>query len=287
LKKDQGLVKQIQKAFGELLMRGFFAAAVILSISAATAAKDQPASPAPQQSCGTVGVAAASDLTYAMTEIAADFEKKSGCKLRVSLGSSGNFLTQIENGAPFDIFFSADVSYPKKLESDGLADAGGTYTYADGKLVLWTRNDSKQDVSKGLAILRDPSIRKVSIANPEHAPYGRAAEEALKKAGVYDAVKDRLVLGENVAQAAQFAQTGNADGGIFALSLALSPELTKAGHYSLVPENLYAPIEQGVVVIRKSQNLQGARALLDYVKTPAVVALLERYGFTLPGKSKP
>jgi molybdate transport system substrate-binding protein len=232
-------------------------------------------------------VAAAADLTYAMDEIVANFKKATGCEVRVSTGSSGNFLTQIENGAPFDIFFSADVSYPKKLESDGLADAGSTYTYADGKLVMWVLNDSKLDVSKGLAILRDPSIRKLSIANPEHAPYGRAAEEALKKAGVYEAVKDRLVLGENVAQAAQFAQSGNADVGIFALSLALAPELMKAGRYSLVPESLYAPIEQGVVVIRKSQNLQGARALLDYIKTPAVVALLERYGFTLPGKSQP
>ena len=143
------------------------------------------------------------------------------------------------------------------------------------------------DISKGFAVLRDPGVHKMAIANPQHAPYGRAAEEALRKAGIYDAIKDQLVLGENISQAAQFVESGNADAGILALSLALSPELKEKGRYWRIPENLYAPIEQGVVVIRASKNPQGAQEFLDFIKTPATAALLERYGFVLPGKGKP
>jgi molybdate transport system substrate-binding protein len=242
---------------------------------------------AAQKPCGAITVAAAADLMYAMNEIAANFEKAAGCTVRVSMGSSGNFLSQIENGAPFDVFFSADIKYPKKLESKGLAVPGSTYLYAVGKIVLWARNDFRLDISKGLAALRDPSIRKVAIANPQHAPYGRAAEEALRKAGVYDAIKDRLVLGENISQAAQFVESGNADAGILALSLVLSPGLKEKGHYWRIPENLYTPIQQGVVLVQSSQNPQGAREFLEYIKTPATAALLERYGFVLPGKVNP
>jgi len=240
---------------------------------------------AAQNSC-VVTVAAASDLTYAMKEIAANFEKSAGCSVRVSYGSSGNFETQIENGAPFDVFFSADIEYPRKLEAQGLASPGSTYLYGIGKLILWVRNDSKLDVSKGLDMLRDPSVKKIAIANPLHAPYGRAAEEALRKAGVYDAVKDRLVLGENISQTAEFAETGNADAGILALSLVLSPALKDKGRYFQIPDNMYSPIQQGAVVVRASKNQQGAQAFLDYIKTPAETAILERYGFVLPGKEK-
>jgi molybdate transport system substrate-binding protein len=235
--------------------------------------------------CGTVAVAAASDLTFAMTEIAANFEKATGCTVRLSMGSSGNFLTQIENGAPFDVFFSADIAYPKKLEAEGLAAPGSTYLYAIGKIVLWTRKDSRVDVSKGLSVLRDPAVRKIAIANPEHAPYGRAAEEALRHAGVYDAVKDRLVLGENISQAAEFVESGNADAGIVALSLVVSPAMKDKGRAWNIPENLYAAIQQGVVVVRASKNPQGANQFLDYIKLPSTAALLERYGFVLPAKT--
>jgi molybdate transport system substrate-binding protein len=240
---------------------------------------------AAQNSC-VVTVAAASDLTYAMKDIAADFEKSAACSVRVSYGSSGNFETQIENGAPFDVFFSADIEYPKKLEAQGLATPGSTYLYGIGKVILWVRNDSKLDVSKGLDALQDPSVKKIAIANPLHAPYGRAAEEALRKAGVYDAIKDRLVLGENISQTAEFAETGNADAGILALSLVLSPALQDKGRYFLIPENLYSPIQQGAVVIGASKNQQKAQAFLDYIKTPTEKAILERYGFVLPGQGK-
>jgi molybdate transport system substrate-binding protein len=237
--------------------------------------------------CGVVTVAAASDLVYAMNEIAANFEKATGCAVRVSTGSSGNFLTQIENGAPFDVFFSADIAYPKKLEAEGLAAPGSTVLYAIGKLVLWTRKGSRLDIGKGLAALRDPSVRKIAIANPQHAPYGRAAQEALRRSGVYDAVKDKLVLGENISQTAEFVESGNADVGILALSLVLSPTLKDQGRIWKIPESLYAPIQQGAVAVRGSANPQGARQFLDYIHLPATAALLERYGFVLPGKEKP
>ena len=249
------------------------------AVSATRAAQSRP------KPCGVVTVAAASDLTDVMNEIAASFEKETGCTVRVSTGSSGNFLSQIENGAPFDVFFSADIDYPKKLESEGLAAAASTYLYAIGKIVLWTRNDSRLDISKGLAALRDPAVQKISIANPQHAPYGRAAEEALRRSGIYDAVKDRLVLGENISQAAQFVESGNADAGILALSLAISPALKQQGRFETVPEDLYKPIEQGAVVIRAAPNPRGARIFLDYVKIPAIAGLLERYGFALPAKA--
>ena len=272
-------VRRIRKTLW-LALAGLSLAA--LSLAARTA---DPASPpqAAQKPCGTVTVAAAADLMYAMNEIAANFEKATGCTVRVSTGSSGNFLSQIENGAPFDVFFSADIEYPRKLEAAGLAVPGSTYLYAVGKIVLWVRNDSRLDISKGFAALRDPSVQKVAIANPQHAPYGRAAEEALRKAGVYDAVKDRFVLGENISQAAQFVESGNADAGILALSLVLSPGLKEKGRYWTIPEDLYTPIQQGAVLVRASQNPQGARDFLEYVKTPATAALLERYGFVLPG----
>jgi molybdate transport system substrate-binding protein len=220
-----------------------------------------------------------------MDEIAANFEKATGCAVRVSYGSSGNFLTQIENGAPFDVFFSADIEYPKKLEAEGLAAQGSAYLYAIGKIVLWTRKDSRVDVSKGLAALRDPAIKKIAIANPAHAPYGRAAEEALRRAGIYDAVKDRLVLGENISQAAEFVESGNADAGILALSLLLSPALKEKGRSGTIPENLFTPIQQGAVILRNAPNPQGAKEFLEFVKTPATASLLERYGFALQGKT--
>jgi molybdate transport system substrate-binding protein len=267
--------------FALTALAGLAIAAPMRYARARNAASMQRAAAKP---CGTVTVAAASDLTYAMNEIAGNFEKATGCTVRLSMGSSGNFLTQIENGAPFDVFFSADVAYPKKLEAEGLAAPGSTYVYAIGKIVLWTRNDSRVDVGKGFSALRDPAVRKIAIANPAHAPYGRAAEEALRHSGVYEALKGRLVLGENISQAAEFVESGNADAGILALSLVVSPAMKDKGRAWNIPENLYAPIEQGAVAVRAAANPQGARQFLDYIKLDAMVALLERYGFALAGK---
>ena len=276
--------KKIRTTWASAVLAGLVLAALFPAAPARHSALLPQAAGKP---CGTVTVAAASDLTYAMNEIAAKFEKATGCAVQLSMGSSGNFMTQIENGAPFDVFFSADIAYPKKLESEGFAATGSTYLYAIGKIVLWTRKGSGVDVGKGLAVLRDLAVEKIAIANPEHAPYGRAAEEALRHAGIYDAVKDRLVLGENISQAAEFVESGNADAGLLALSLVLSPTMKDEGRSWNIPENLYAPIQQGAVVVRAAANPQGARQFLDYIKMPATAALLERYGFALPDKGTP
>src|SRR4029450_2519889 len=173
--------------------------------------------------------AAASDLQSALPAIAARFEKNAGGKVTLTFGSSGNFFAQIQNGAPFDVYLSADVDYPKRLEDVGLAEPGSRYEYARGRLVLWARRDAGIDVSRGLSILADSRVRRIAIANPDHAPYGRAAVAALRADGLYDRVRSKLVVGENISQAAQFAESGSADAGLIALSLALSPALKNAG----------------------------------------------------------
>src|SRR6202795_1371519 len=191
-----------------------------------------------------VKVAAAADLKFAMTELASQFEKQSGAKLNVTYGSSGNFLTQIQNGAPFDLFFSADSEYPKKLEAAGLAEPGTLREYAVGHIVIWTPNDSGINAANaGWNSLRAQRVKKIAIANTEHAPYGRAAVAAMKKAGVYEQVKDKLVYGENISQAAEFVQSGNAQAGIIALSLAVSPAM-KNGKRWEIPADSYPAIKQ-------------------------------------------
>ena len=174
---------------------------------------------------GEMKIAAASDLTFAFKDVVARFEKQTGNRVRLTYGSSGNFFSQIQNGAPFDLFFSADVSFPQKLEAAGLTEPGSIYEYAKGEIVIWVLNGSKLDLSKGLAVLLDPNIRKIAIANPLHAPYGAAAVAAMKHVGIYDQVKDKFVQGENISQTAQFVHSGNADVGIIALSLALAPAM--------------------------------------------------------------
>ena len=165
-------------------------------------------------------IAAASDLNFAFKELVAVFEKQTGHHVKLSLGSSGNFYSQIQNGAPFDLYFSADIRYPQKLEEAGYAVPGSVYRYAIGRIVLWVPTKSPVDVDKlGMDALLDPSIRKIAIANPKHAPYGRAAVAAMEHFKVYDRVKDRLVLGENISQAAQYVESGASDIGIIALSL--------------------------------------------------------------------
>ena len=226
-------------------------------------------------------VAAAADLQFAMDDLSAKYEKRTGTKVAVSYGSSGNFRTQIENGAPFDLFFSADVEYPKQLVSRGLADADSLYVYAYGRLVLWARTgENLRLAERGFSALKDPRVTKIAIANPEHAPYGKAAVAALQKAGLYDEVKSKLVYGENISQAAQFAETGSAQMGILALSLTFATS-TKDGERWEVPADLYPPLEQGAVVIHGSTNKPAARAFLEFVKSAEAREVLSRYGFTL------
>ena len=232
-----------------------------------------------------VRVAAASDLRFAMDELVEEYRAGyPDVVVEVTYGSSGTFYAQIAGGAPFDAFFSADAEYPRQLEEAGLADAGATRLYAIGQLVTWVPADSPLDVeSRGLAVAADPGALKVAIANPEHAPYGRAAVAALRAAGVYDDVEPKLVLGENVSQAAQFVESGGADVGVIALSLALAPTLRDKGRFVLVPIDSYPRLEQGAVVVGAAARPGAAAAFIDFVLGPDGRRVLDRYGFLLPG----
>src|SRR4051812_40101542 len=223
----------------------------------------------------SLAVAAASDLQAALPVIADRFAKDAGGTVALTFGSSGNFFSQIQNGAPFDVFLSADTSYPKQLEAAGLVERGSIVVYARGRIVLWTRRDSGIDVTRGLQALTDANVRRIAIANPEHAPYGRAAVAALNAAHVYDRVRDKLILGENISQAAQFAESGSADAGIIALSLALTPTLKASGRYAEVPDALYPPIEQAAAVVGASRRNALAHQFIDSLKKPEIVRLLE------------
>ncbi len=229
----------------------------------------------------TLRIAAASDLQFALPDLAAEYEKQTGVKLAVTYGSSGNFLAQIQNGAPFDLFFSADITYPHQLVVAQLADISSIQIYAVGHLVLWLPPDSPLDPSAGLKILLDPRVQKIAIANPEHAPYGRAAVAALRDAALYDQLKPKLVFGENIAQAAQFAQSGSAQAGLLAHSLTFSPAM-KSGKFWTIPAEKYPPVEQAAVLLTASPNKEGALSFLAFLKTPAARSILERYGFFLP-----
>lgn len=224
-------------------------------------------------------VAAAADLQSVMQDIVAQFQKQTGKDVRVIYGSSGNFFQQIQNGAPFDVFFSANLDYPKQLVAAGLTEPGSYYQYARGKIVLWAPNGSKINLNSGLTVLLDPSVRKIAIANPQHAPYGQAAIAAIEKAGVYDKVKEKFVLGENISQTASFVMSGAADVGIVALSLALSPNMKGKGDFAVIPPDQYPPLEQGCVILRSSKNKETAKQFLSFIKTAAVADTLKRYGF--------
>jgi molybdate transport system substrate-binding protein len=231
-----------------------------------------------------ISIAAAADLKFAMGELSKTFEKQTRTKVNVTYGSSGNFFSQMQNGAPFDLFFSADIEYPGKLEAAGLAEPGTLYEYAIGRIVIWAPADAKADVTKlGWNMLLDARIEKIAIADPEHAPYGRAAVAALQKAGIYEAVKPKLVYGENISQAAQFVQSGNAQAGIVAMSLALSPAM-RGGKRWDIPPDMYPPLEQGAIVLKGARKKDLAGAFLDFVKSPAGRAILAKYGFELPEK---
>jgi molybdate transport system substrate-binding protein len=227
-------------------------------------------------------VAAAADLQFALPEIAARFQKETGHGIKLTLGSSGNFFAQIQNGAPFDLFFSADLDYPRQLESAGLAEPGTIYPYATGKIVLWVPLSSRLDLSHGLQALLDPGVKKIAIANPQHAPYGRAAEAAMRHAGIYDQVAGKLVLGENISQTASFVASGAADVGIVALSLALAPSMKEKGRYAEIPDSDYPAIEQAGVVLKSSRQKELALRFLSFMKTPAIQNILHEYGFAAP-----
>lgn len=256
-------------------LRRFAVAALLLCVSARVLRAGAAEVPG-------LRIAAASDLQAALPSLVRAFERETGRSVTVSFGSSGNFFSQIQNGAPFDVFLSADIDYPKQLESARLAEPGTLYPYATGSIVLWTRRGSGVDVQKGLETLSSAGIRRIAIANPEHAPYGRAAVAALRAVGLYDQLRAKLVLGENVSQAAQFVQSGNADAGIIPLSLARSAGLSTVGQYADIPASLYPPIEQAAVIVRASRHKDTARAFLAYLKRVDVMKALADAGFGPP-----
>jgi molybdate transport system substrate-binding protein len=228
-----------------------------------------------------VRIVAAADLRFALDEIVDLFRvRHPNIMIQVTYGSSGNFYAQLSNHAPFDVFLSADVDYPHRLVQDGLASAEDEFIYGVGRIVIWVPNSSSIDVEKlGMQSLLSPDARKVAIANPRHAPYGRAAEAAMKSMGVYDQVKDRLVLGDTVLQAGQFVESGSADIGIISLSHALAPLLRGKGRFWEVPLDAYPRRVQGGVIMSWAQDRSAAIAFRDVVLGDEGRTILRRYGF--------
>ena len=238
----------------------------------------------PVQAGDNILIAAASNLRFAMHEICHDFqEQNSSIQTKVSYGSSGNFFAQISQGAPFDIFFSADATYPELLEKEGLTAKGTQKVYAVGKIVLWVPKVSKVDSDKGLQAVTFSEVKKLAIANPRHAPYGRAAEESLRYYGLWEEVKEKLIYGENISQTAQFVHTGAADAGIIAMSLAISPRMLNDGRYWVIPDKSHSDIEQIYVVLKKGKGKKSIRKFLDFIHGEKGGNILSRYGFVITG----
>ncbi|MBX3461237.1 MAG: molybdate ABC transporter substrate-binding protein [Planctomycetes bacterium] len=255
-----------------------FALALLALAACGTGAANSPANKRP------LAVAAAADLKFALDDVVARFEADHpDVDVRVTYGSSGTFHAQLTQKAPFDLYFSADIDYPQKLVEAGVADKDTQFEYAVGRIVIWVPNKSPIDVGnlRHEALLH-PSVRKVAIANPVHAPYGRAAEAAMRDLGVYDRVKDRLVLGENIAQTAQFIDTGAANIGIIALSLAIAPQMKDKGKFWEIPLKHFPRMLQGGVTPKHARNPADAKLLRDYVTSEAGRAILRQYGFYMP-----
>jgi molybdate transport system substrate-binding protein len=234
----------------------------------------------------TPAIAAASDLQFALTDVAEAFHAADGRTVRLTFGSSGNFFRQIQEGAPFEIFLSADEEFVFDLAALGLTEGDGDL-YAVGRIVLFVPHGSSLQLDGALEDLRGAldggRVTRFAIANPEHAPYGRRAKEALRHAGLWDAIEGKLVLGENVSQAAQFATAGGAEGGIIAYSLALSPSVSDLGAYRLIPEEWHEPLRQRMVLLDAAGET--ARAFYAFLKSEPGRAIMHRYGFVLPGET--
>lgn len=232
----------------------------------------------------TVRIAAAADLRFALPELLAEFERDNpDVRCVATFGASGTLFAQLQNGAPQDLFLSADLQYPERLIELNLADPDSLFRYAVGHLVIWVPNESDLDLEHlGLGAVRVPSIRRVAIANPQHAPYGRAARAALDSAGLLDEVNERLVLAENVAQAGQFVESGAAEIGLISRSLALAPRMRERGRFWVVPEVAYPPLIQGGVILRATPHGQAARRIRAFISSGRGQALLAQFGFGNP-----
>jgi len=218
-------------------------------------------------------VAAASDLTPAFEELGREFEKTNKTKVVFVFGSTGMLTRQIENGAPFDVFAAANVSYVDELDQKGLIMPDSRAIYARGRITLWTPNDSNLRL-QGVADLARPEVQRIAIANPDHAPYGLAAKQALQSAGVWDRVQPKLVYGDNIRQTLQYAQTGNVEVAIVALSLSVQSN----GRWTLIPEELHQPIDQGLAILKSTKNEPAARAFAAFVSSPQGKSIMKKYG---------
>jgi molybdate transport system substrate-binding protein len=225
----------------------------------------------------TVRVAAAADLEPVLPPLFVQFQRRTGIRAVATYKSSAVLTTQILNGAPFDLFLSADLGYPQKLIAAGAAASEGPIVYAKGTLVLWTRKDSHLPPPT-INLLRDPGLKTLAIANPRQAPYGRAAVAALKSLNLYQSLEPRIVTAENIGQAAQFVESGNAQAGLISLTSALTPTLSSIGSYFVIPRDLYPPIEQGAVVVKNSDRRAAAHKLLDFLLSPGIQAEMAKRG---------
>jgi molybdate transport system substrate-binding protein len=268
-------------------IRNFFVNGSALLVFAGLILAGLPAFAAGEDSVpgAALTIAAAADLKFALDDLVKEFEEQyPATKVYATYGSSGNFFALFQNGAPFDLFFSADIEYPRKLVETGQG-ADDVFLYAIGCIVVWVPKNSPVDVEKlGIKALLEPSISNIAVANPAHAPYGRAAVAALKKLNIYDQVASRLVYGENIAQTAQFVQSGAADIGIIALSLAVAPQMRDSGRFWRVPLDAYPRIEQGGIILKSSKHLEEARAFRDFILGDRGREVLKNYGFVLPEK---
>jgi molybdate transport system substrate-binding protein len=244
------------------------------------AGKSEPSKSPPRE----ISIAAAADLKFALDEIRVEFNQRHpDLRLNISYGSSGNFYSQLINQAPFDLYLSADVEYPRRLAKEGLVLPGSEFLYAVGRIAVWVPASSPIDVERlGMNSLSHATITHIAIANPQHAPYGRAAEAAMRSLGAYGSAKPKLVFGENVAQTLQFVQSGNAEIGIVALSLALAPTVRADGRFWEVPLNQYPRMDQGGVILKWAKDPDAARAVSRFLTGTEGRSVLKRYGFFLP-----
>ena len=264
-------------------MKFFALVATSVVLTGETSAPFQPESAALSgKPASTLSIAAASNLVYVLDELLAAFRAIEPVALTVATGASGSLVAQIQNGAPFDVFLSADLRYPESLVDRGHADAKTLTTFATGRLVLWT---TKSAIKLGSIenVLRDPAVRRLAMANTDTAPYGQAAKDVLKQLGLWDEVQPKVVVGETITQTAQFVETGNADVGFVALSLVLAPKLKNRGQWILVPDELYSPIAQGAVITRRGAGNAAAERFLRFLHSDAAREIFARFGYQVAG----
>ncbi len=277
-------VSTTKSLFGAVILFTCVAGCDRVPVSPDSSSKTSGLQPTSKVTQTTISIAAASDLKFAFGEIASEFKKlHPEIQVETTFGSSGNFFAQLSNKAPFDIFFSADIGYPRKLieQGDGLEET--LFSYAVGHLGIWVRNDSTLDLDKnGIDVLSDPAVKKIAIANPRFAPYGRAAEAALKYFEIYESIQDRLVLGENIAQTAQFVESGAADVGMIAASLATVSPLRDKGRFWQLPTSSYPTLVQGGVILSWAKDREACDQLRLFVTSEAGQAILQKYGFAEP-----